>query len=59
MVFEGNIIESEDWKDFYPDAEEARPRNNLKPLEEPVTVREYADYNMQVTCKIGGPTQGC
>ena len=31
-VFKGSTIELEDWKNFYPDAEEDRLRKNLKPL---------------------------
>ena len=31
----------EDRKEFYPDATEAHPRNNLEPMGEPVTVWVY------------------
>ena len=44
-VFEGIKRELEDWKDFYPDASEAHPKNNLEPMGEPVTFRVYVDAN--------------
>ena len=33
-LFEGSTIELDDWKDFYPDAEETHLRNKLEPLRE-------------------------
>ena len=44
-LFEGIKKDLEDWKNFYPDAEESHPRKKLGPLVEHVNIWLYVDVN--------------
>ena len=51
--FKDSVVDTDTWKDFYPDAQEALPGKYLEPLGKPVYVKAYVDANAVTPIGVG------